>query len=91
MPQATFVPGETRRNLEAGILIADEMVNLVDASLDFWLTTWDPWAHKFETRFNGWESNTAPWSIQALPPIWWHSARSRPRNWETAASNEATR
>ena len=30
-----------------------EMVNLVDASLDFWLTA-GPWAHKFETRFAKW-------------------------------------
>ena len=29
------------------------MVNLVDASLDFWLTA-GPWAHKFETRLAQW-------------------------------------
>jgi len=29
------------------------MVNLVDSSLDFWLTA-GPWAHKFETRFAKW-------------------------------------
>lgn len=29
------------------------MVNLVDSSLDFWLTA-GPWAHKFETRLAKW-------------------------------------
>ena len=32
---------------------AEEMVNLVDSSLDFWLTA-GPWAHKFETRLAKW-------------------------------------
>ena len=30
-----------------------ELVNLVDSSLDFWLTA-GPWAHKFEKRFASW-------------------------------------
>lgn len=52
-PQATFVPGETRVNYGGRYFDAEEMVNLVDASLDFWLTA-GPWAHKFETRFAEW-------------------------------------
>ena len=44
-PQATFVPGETRVNYGGRYFDAEEMVNLVDASLDFWLTA-GPWAHK---------------------------------------------
>lgn len=30
-----------------------ELVNLIDSSLDFWLTA-GPWAHKFEKRFAAW-------------------------------------
>ena len=32
---------------------AEELVNLIDSSLDFWLTA-GPWAHKFEKRFADW-------------------------------------
>lgn len=48
-----FVPGETRINYGGRYYDAEEMVNLVDSSLDFWLTA-GPWAHKFETRMAKW-------------------------------------
>lgn len=48
-----FVPGQTRVNYGGRYYDAEEMVNLVDSSLDFWLTA-GPWAHKFEKRFAEW-------------------------------------
>ena len=48
-----FIPGTTRVNYGGRYFDAEEMVNLVDASLDFWLTA-GPWARKFETRFAEW-------------------------------------
>lgn len=48
-----FVPGQTKINYGGRFFDAEEMVNLVDSSLDFWLTA-GPWAHKFETRFAKW-------------------------------------
>ena len=52
-PEKAFVPGETRINYGGRYFDAEEMVNLVDSSLDFWLTA-GPWAHKFETRLAKW-------------------------------------
>ena len=52
-PKTAFVPGETRVNYGGRFFDDAEMVNLVDASLDFWLTA-GPWAHKFETRLAQW-------------------------------------
>ena len=52
-PVADFVPGETRINYGGRYFDAEEMVNLVDSSLDFWLTA-GPWAHKFETHLSKW-------------------------------------
>ena len=52
-PKDKFVPGISRVNYGGRYFDAKEMVNLVDASLDFWLTA-GPWAHKFETRFAQW-------------------------------------
>ncbi len=52
-PQAPFVPGETRVNYGGRYFDADELVNLVDASLDFWLTA-GPWAHRFERGLAEW-------------------------------------
>ena len=52
-PKPAFVPGETRINYGGRYFDDAEMVNLVDASLDFWLTA-GPWAHKFETRLAQW-------------------------------------
>ena len=49
----TFIPGQTKINYGGRFFDAEEMVNLVDSSLDFWLTA-GPWAHKFETRFAKW-------------------------------------
>lgn len=48
-----FIPGETFVNYGGRYFNADEMVNLVDSSLDFWLTA-GPWAQKFEKEFAKW-------------------------------------
>ncbi|MGL6115402.1 MAG: lipopolysaccharide biosynthesis protein RfbH, partial [Cetobacterium sp.] len=42
-----FVPGETYVNYGGRFFDEEEMVNLIDSALDFWLTT-GPWAKKFE-------------------------------------------
>lgn len=47
---APFVPGKTRVNYAGRVFDEREMVNLVDASLDFWLTYGD-WSRAFERRF----------------------------------------
>ena len=52
-PQPMFEAGKTRVNYGGRYFDDEEMVNLVDASLDFWLTA-GPWAHKFETRLAKW-------------------------------------
>lgn len=52
-PQPDFEPGKTRINYGGRYYDAEEMVNLVDSSLDFWLTA-GPWAHKFEKRLAEW-------------------------------------
>lgn len=51
--QKEFVPGSTFVNYGGRYFDAAELVNLVDSSLDFWLTA-GPWAHKFETRLAQW-------------------------------------
>ncbi len=51
--QSEFVPGESFINYGGRYFNADEMVNLVDSSLDFWLTA-GPWATKFEKEFAKW-------------------------------------
>lgn len=48
-----FKPGETFVNYGGRYFDDAEMANLVDSSLDFWLTA-GPWAHKFETRLAKW-------------------------------------
>lgn len=48
-----FVPGETFVNYGGRYFDAEEMVNLIDSSLDFWLTA-GPWAQKFEKEFAKW-------------------------------------
>lgn len=50
---APFVAGESRVNYGGRWYDAEEMVNLVDASLDFWLTA-GPWARRFETGLARW-------------------------------------
>jgi CDP-4-dehydro-6-deoxyglucose reductase, E1 len=45
-----FQPGETQVHFAARVFDDRELVNLVDASLDFWLTT-GRWAEQFERRF----------------------------------------
>lgn len=49
----TFVPGTTRVNYGGRYFDDAEMVNLVDASLDFWLTA-GPWAARFEKGLAEW-------------------------------------
>lgn len=48
-----FEPGKTFVNYGGRYFDDKELVNLVDSSLDFWLTA-GPWAHKFETRLANW-------------------------------------
>lgn len=48
-----FKPGETFVNYGGRYFDAEEIVNLVDSSLDFWLTA-GSWAHKFEKRLAKW-------------------------------------
>lgn len=48
-----FEAGKTFVNYGGRYFDAEEMVNLIDSSLDFWLTA-GPWAHKFETRLAKW-------------------------------------
>lgn len=48
-----FIPGTSFVNYGGRYYDAEEMVNLVDSSLDFWLTA-GPWAHKFESRLAQW-------------------------------------
>ena len=51
--QPEFRPGETFVNYGGRYFDEREMVNLVDSSLDFWLTA-GPWATKFETGLARW-------------------------------------
>lgn len=48
-----FVPGKSFVKYGGRYFDEAEVVNLVDASLDFWLTA-GPWAHRFERRFAEW-------------------------------------
>ncbi len=48
-----FYPGKSFVNYGGRYFDEKEMVNLVDSSLDFWLTA-GPWATKFETDFAKW-------------------------------------
>lgn len=48
-----FKPGETYVNYGGRYFDDEEMVNLMDSSLDFWLTA-GPWATKFEREFAKW-------------------------------------
>jgi len=45
--QEKFIPGETRINYAGRVYNEEEMINLVDASLDFWLTA-GKYAQQFE-------------------------------------------
>lgn len=46
-----FVPGESYVNYGGRYFDDKEVVNLVDSSLEFWLTT-GPWANRFEKEFS---------------------------------------
>jgi|ADurb_Cas_02_Slu_FD_contig_71_188611_length_3659_multi_2_in_0_out_0_3 CDP-6-deoxy-D-xylo-4-hexulose-3-dehydrase len=48
-----FIPGISFVNYGGRFFDDQELVNLVDSSLDFWLTA-GPWANKFEHRFAEW-------------------------------------
>ena len=48
-----FEPGKTFVNYGGRYFDEKELENLVDSSLDFWLTA-GPWAHKFESRLAKW-------------------------------------
>lgn len=48
-----FIPNKSFVNYGGRFFNGKELVNLVDSSLDFWLTA-GPWANKFEKRFAGW-------------------------------------
>lgn len=48
-----FIPGKSFVNYGGRYFDDNEIVNLVDSSLDFWLTA-GPWAHKFETNLAQW-------------------------------------
>ena len=51
--QPAFVPGSSRVNYGGRFFDDSEMVNLVDASLDFWLTA-GPWSQRFEKGLARW-------------------------------------
>src|SRR5574344_2475979 len=51
--KSNFRPGESFVNYGGRYFDEKEMVNLVDSSLDFWLTA-GPWATRFERRFAEW-------------------------------------
>lgn len=48
-----FIPGETFVNYGGRFYDENELTNLVDSSLDFWLTA-GPWANRFEHHFAEW-------------------------------------
>lgn len=52
-PKIVFEAGKTFINYGGRYFNDEEMVNLIDSSLDFWLTA-GPWAHKFENRLAAW-------------------------------------
>ena len=49
---AVFVPGETKIRYAGRVFDEKEMTNLVDASLEFWLT-YGRWSREFEQRLAG--------------------------------------
>ncbi|VAW42773.1 CDP-4-dehydro-6-deoxy-D-glucose 3-dehydratase [hydrothermal vent metagenome] len=51
--QKAFTPGETEVSVSGRVYDAAEMVNLVDSSLEFWLTT-GRYAEQFEQDFSRW-------------------------------------
>ena len=52
-PKKEFEPGKSFVHYGGRYFNDEEMVNLVDSCLDFWLTQ-GPWAHKFERRLADW-------------------------------------
>ena len=69
-PSQPFVPGETTLAYAGRVFDAEELVHLVDASLDFWLTT-GRYAKQFEQEFASFFGvRTAIWSIPARRRTW---------------------
>lgn len=52
-PPVDFVPGQTLVRVSGKVFDAEELEHLVDASLDFWLTT-GRFAQQFESEFGKW-------------------------------------
>ena len=52
-PKKEFEPGKTFVHYGGRYFNEEEMVNLIDSSLDFWLTQ-GPWTHKFEHNLAKW-------------------------------------
>jgi CDP-6-deoxy-D-xylo-4-hexulose-3-dehydrase len=52
-PEREFVPGQSLVAVSGKVFDADELRHLVDASLDFWLTT-GRFAERFEREFARW-------------------------------------
>lgn len=53
VPNKDFISRKTHVNYGGRYFDDKEIVNLVDSSLDFWLTA-GPWANKFEKRLAEW-------------------------------------
>ena len=51
--QEDFIPGESYVKYGGRYFDEQEITNLIDASLDFWLTA-GPWANRFEKRLSAW-------------------------------------
>lgn len=51
--EKTFIPGKSFINYGGRFFNEKEIVNLIDSSLDFWLTA-GPWANRFEKEFAAW-------------------------------------
>lgn len=49
-PEKEFIKGETKIPFAGRVFDSEELVNLIDSSLDFWLTS-GRYAQEFETRF----------------------------------------
>jgi len=50
-PKDPFIPGKSRVNYAGRVFDEKEMVNLVDSSLEFWLT-WGRYSREFETKLS---------------------------------------
>ncbi len=60
-PQKTFVPDRSAIPYAGRVFDADELLNLTEAALDFWLTT-GRFALQFEDQFAAWCERAMPCS-----------------------------